>query len=212
MRTENPRGRRRPRLPVVAVVAVAVAVAGTATAQGLIDGRDLINGSVTRAKLQINAIGNAQIASGAVTGNEIRNRSVRAANLANGSVGTVALANGAVTNPRIANGAVTGAKVRDGSIQAVDLAPGASLPSVTTRAVEVTIQPGPAQAAEAVCLSGEVALGGGYASIPPENANVLNNRPVPAANATRPTGWAVLVRNGTGAATQIVVYAICARQ
>lgn len=213
MPDRTPAGRRLPwRGLAIAVAAAAVAAATTATAQELIDGRNLVNGSVTRAKLQVNAIGNAQIAAGAVTTSDIRSRAVRAANIGNGAVQNAAIANGAVTRGKIARNSVDGDRILDGSITAADIGPGAALPAVTTRALEVTIPSGTGQAADVSCLPGEVALGGGYASIPPVNANVLNDRPIPAANGTRPTGWSVFVNNSTGAPTQVVVYAVCARR
>lgn len=197
---------------VVAALAAALGAGALASAQELIDGRDLIPGSVTRAKLQTNAIGAEQIAPGAVTSSELRAAAVRNVNLARGSVANSNIAAGAVTRSKIATSAVTGTQIADGSVTAADLAPGAALPAVTVRTRIATIAPGPAGEVDVSCAAGEVALSGGYSGLPPEKANVLQSRPAPAADGARPTGWSVIVKNDTVSPTQVDVYTICARQ
>jgi hypothetical protein len=179
------------RTPVVAAVTALVTVAAVATAQELIDGRNLKNGSVTRAKLQANAIGEAQLANGAVTSGRIRNNGVRAANIASN----------AVQNRQIANRAITASK----------LALGAALPGLRVRATESAVNPGGTTLTQN-CAADEVALSGGYASVPAGTSNVLNDRPIPAADGALPSGWQVFVNNATGQLTQVVVYAVCVRR
>ena len=200
------------RTPVIAAVAALAVAGGTATAAQLIDGRDLVPGSVTRSKLQKNAIGADQIAAGAVTSSELRADGVKNVNIADNAVKTANIANGAVTRAKIANGAVSGTQILDGSITAADLGPSAALPKVVVRTTTATVPDGPATEIAISCPAGEVALSGGYSSVPPANVNVLQNRPAPAADGARPTGWSVIVKNSTGASTQVSVYAICAQQ
>jgi hypothetical protein len=200
------------RTPVIAAVAALAVAGGTATAAQLIDGRDLVPGSVTRSKLQKNAIGADQIAAGAVTSSELRADGVKNVNIADNAVKSANIANGAVTRAKIASGAIGGTQIADGSITAADLGPGAALPKVVVRTTTATVPDGPAQNVELTCGAGEVALSGGYSSVPPADANVLQSRPTPAADGARPTGWSVIVKNSTGASTQISAYAICAQQ
>jgi hypothetical protein len=177
--------------PVVAAITAAVTVAGVATAQQMINGRNLIDGSVTRAKLQQRAVGEVQIAAGAVTSTQLRNNAVRSANIAANAVQTRGIANRQVTSAK--------------------LALGAALPGLRVRATEVTVNPGGAALAQS-CATNEVALSGGYGSVPPGTSNVLNDRPTPAADGALPTGWQVFVDNKTAQPTQIVVYAVCVRR
>jgi hypothetical protein len=202
---------RRWRTPMIIAAVAAIAVAGTASADTLINGGDLAPGSVTRSKLQKNAIGAEQIAAGAVTSSELRSKAVKNVNIADNAVRTANIANGAVTRPKIATGAVTGAQILDGSITAADLGAGAALPKVVVRTTTATVPDGPASEIAIACGTGEAALSGGYSSVPPANANVLQNRPTPAADGARPTGWSVIVKNSTGSSTQISAYAICAQ-
>jgi hypothetical protein len=191
------------RLPAAIVASAVLVAAGVATAgTALINGGDLVPGSVTRAKLQKNAIGADQIAAGAVNSSELRNGSVRNVHLTKLAVGV----------GKIAPGAVGAAEIKDGSITPTDLGPGAALPKVAVRTAVTTVPPGPATTAVVSCSTGEVALSGGYAGIPVDNANVIEDRPSPASDGAKPTGWSIIVRNNTAAATQVSVYAVCAQQ
>lgn len=218
--------RRTARWPVsIIAIAAGAAVLGAGTfasAQDLLDGRKLIPGSVTRAKLQKNAVGSDQIAPGAVTSAELRASAVRATAIGRGAVTGPKLASGAVTGPKIAagavgskqiaNGAVGTGQIADGSITAGDLAPGAALQDVVTRTRVVPVPTGPATEIDVSCAPGEVAVSGGYAGVPVANANVLQSRPIPAGDGSRPTGWAVIVKNDTGATTNVAMYVLCARR
>jgi hypothetical protein len=108
-------------------VAVLIFVAGGATvttAQNLITGADIKDGSITSADIANGAVTVKKIAGGAVDGSKLANGAVTVKKIAGGAVDGSKLANGAVTVKKIAGDSVNSAKIADGNVKSSDIADG----------------------------------------------------------------------------------------
>jgi len=81
-----------------------------------LDGKNLIDGSVTEAKLAANAVTNTKIKNGSVTATKIATNTITSTQLANAAVNNGAIQSFAVTEEKIAAGAVAAAKIKDKAV------------------------------------------------------------------------------------------------
>jgi hypothetical protein len=133
--------------------------------------------SVTATVALFAALGGTSYAALTVSGANIRNGTVTSSDLKNGSVAGRDVDNGSLTGTDLKNGSITGSDVKNASLAAADFKPG-ELPAgpagpqgpvgpsgathvVARRTDTVLGTSGGAAVAEASCLPGEVAVGGG---------------------------------------------------
>jgi len=88
----------------------------------ILDGTNLINGSVTEEKLAANAVTNTKIKNGSVTAAKIATNTITSTQLANAAVNNGAIQSFAVTEEKIAAGAVSSAKLAPGAVTAAKIA------------------------------------------------------------------------------------------
>ncbi len=222
-----------PRLPrpspamVVATAALVAAMggAGYAQVQERLDGRDLLNRSVSTPKLQLGSVRAAQLGTGAVTTTKLRTGAVTARKVARGAVGTDQLADGGVRAPdigpaavgsaQLAPGAVTEGAIAPGAVTRGRIAPEAQVPLTTVRRSAVVVAaPGTVGTAIAACAPGERLTGGGAGpadTSPTPELHGAGGIPVPNGDGDVPSQWQGFVLNAGVAPQAIVAYAICAR-
>jgi hypothetical protein len=123
----------RRRGPTAIAVALAFVAGGATvtTAQNLITGADIKNGSIKAAdlgkgsvnssKIANGGVARADLAGGAVNSAKIANGGVANADLANNAVNSAKIANGGVANADLANNAVNSAKIANGQVQNADI-------------------------------------------------------------------------------------------
>jgi hypothetical protein len=130
---------------VVALLALFVALDGPATAARLIDGRSIMEGSITNKQVRNGTLGTQDLSktalkrlqvtpAGSVAAAQLARKSVDASKLADGAVGGAALAPGSVDATKLTDGligpgqlgagAVTGSKLADGAVGAAALLDG----------------------------------------------------------------------------------------
>jgi hypothetical protein len=108
---------------VVASIALFAGIGGPAWAEGLINGAQIQNRSITSRKIGRGQIKAVNLAGGAVRSGNLATGSVTNSSIADQAVSTSKLAPDAVTSAQLADGAVTGSKVAAGSLTAADVAP-----------------------------------------------------------------------------------------
>lgn len=197
---------RRPRIALaVSTGAIVLAAGGGAFAQ--LSESDAPPASVGTAALRNRAVTGAKIADGAVTTRVIGDGQVRSGRIATN----------AITNRTLANNSVTSQKIAQGGVARLDLALSARVPIVVTRVVGAQIPVGVTDSLLARCAPGEVLLAGGFGGLPATaqgggtQANVLANRPDPAADGVAPTGWSVTFSNLSTSLANVTSYAVCAQ-
>jgi hypothetical protein len=179
----SPRRRPQPAL-VISLVALFVALGGTSYAAIMVTGENVRNGSLT----------GADIRNESLRGKDVRNGSLTSGDL---SAPTIASLRG--SGPRGAKGA-TGPRGATGAAGA----PG-TFGVVTMRRVVYSA----GSPATALCLTGEVATGGGV-STSQAASFVRVSEPFP--NEGTPRGWTGQVLNTSNTAVSGQVYAICAQR
>lgn len=172
---------------MIALLALVMAMGGTSIARSVVNGHDLKNGSVTKAKIAKGAINSSKLAKGAVT----------AKALAAGSVTGPALGAGAVAAGNLAPGAVSWRSLGGQVVAATPV----TLPGATS----VAYYPATATVS---CPSGMVAISGGESFTDTSNAFVIQSAQV-GVPGTAPTGWSATGAAGGSAAQMMTVYAIC---
>jgi hypothetical protein len=197
---------RRPRIALaVSTGAIVLAAGGGAFAQ-------LSENDAPPASVGTNALKNR-----AVTGAKIADDAIVTRTIGDGQVRSGRIATNAITNRTLANNSVTSQKIAQGGVARLDLALAARVPIVVTRVVGSQIPIGTTQSIVARCAPGEVLLSGGFGGIPASvtpsdtQANVLANRPDPAADGVAPTGWFVTITNLSSTLASATVYAVCAQ-
>lgn len=144
-----------------------------------------------------------------------------AASLPRNSVGPTQLKKNAVTSTKLKKNAVTSTKVKNLSLRANDFAPGqlpsglrgpqgpqgargAQGPSGPTSVFIDAVGPG---ADQALCPSGEVAVGGGGIS---GDGFLTQSQPLPFNIDVPPVGWKVGAKKADGTAAGVTAWVVCA--
>ncbi len=139
---------------------------------------------------------------------------------ATGSIGSREIKNNTILSKDIRSGQVRGGDIRSGAVRTSDVGNGSllsedfrsgQLPAGPTNVV-VRSNTANAPFTAAVCLPGEVAVGGG-GEAPGDNDAVLSrSAPLPDGAGVRPTGWSVgAIDFETGAgASSVTAYVLCA--
>jgi hypothetical protein len=146
-----------------------------------------------------------------------------ASSLGKNSVGTKQLKNNAVTGSKVKNGSLLAQDFKSGQLPAGAQGPPASTNVVTRYGDQRAVETLRENVSYAVCHTGEAVTGGGYEFIEkhlPANSNYLIAADRPSIEAeelhpappdgTKPSGWLVVMRNGTGSTFEFRSYVMCA--
>jgi hypothetical protein len=185
---------------LVAYIALFLALGGTAYA-GVTIGRD--------------SVGTAQLKTGAVTAAKLHRHAVTAAGLAANSVGASALKAGSVTGAKIASHSLTASAFAPGTLPATPAAPvlRTSIASAGSGPPSSPTTVGESSTIQAVCPTGEQAVGGGF-QIPAEDQGgvaITASMPLTAPGATTAYAWGVTYTiTQAGTIPDVIPYAVCA--